>query len=437
MKIVFSFLIRLRFVIFIVLLVIIANALLAMYNLKQFEAFTIIELRQEGLLLAHALEAGIASSTEAADIPDLQMRIDRFVAARDYDIELNIILLEGEKSRIVASNVMDNIEETSPDEHQDLISSLQQGTPVVFIGEDNEQNDDDDEIPTNDESFDFRAKNHLNIMVPLIVNGSGIGSINARLSLDPLYKKKDAMSLSILIATIIEIILVLAGLAILTGYLIEERSKFIREETSRFQAELKALQAQINPHFLFNTLNSLSVLISEDPELAEDLTIEMADLYRSILGASKKVWWTISDEIDLIKNYLNIESIRLKEKLEFSIIMSPGSENIRIPCLIIEPLVENSIKHGINTAVFGGKVKIDILLNESLTIKVEDMLNTNADYPLSGDRTASEKTGIENIKKRLRILYGEKANFSLNLSRHGAVSMIIIKDAADFDYDKI
>jgi len=426
---------RLRYVILIVLLVVAANALLAMYNLEQFETFTTLALQREGLLLAHALEAGIASHAEAADTFELQKRIDRFVAARDFDIELNIILLDGKKSKIVASNIRGNIEETSEDEHRDLLASLKHGKPVISIGEGNEE--DDDEIPMDDEPFDFHAQRSLNIMVPLIVNEKGLGSINARLSLDPFYKKRDAIGLSILAATVIEILLVLAGLAILMRFLIEERSKLLQEETLRFQAELKALQAQLNPHFLFNTLNSLSVLITEDPELAEELTIEMADLYRGILGASKKVWWTLGEEIELVKNYLNIESVRLKEKIEFSIDISQGSENIRIPCLIIEPLVENAIKHGIKTAVFGGRIKIDIILNGDLTIKVEDALNTNDDYPTSSSHYESEKTGIENIRKRLHILYGEKANFSLDISGHGAVSTIIIKDAADMKHVEI
>jgi len=426
---------RLRYVILIVLLVVAANALLAMYNLEQFETFTTLELQQEGLLLAYALEAGIASHAEAADTLELQKRIDRFVAARDFDIELNIILLDGKKSKIVASNIRSNIEDASEDEHRDLLASLKHGKPVISIGEGNEE--DDDEIPMDDEPFDFHAQRSLNIMVPLIVNEKGLGSINARLSLDPFYKKRDAIGLSILAATFIEILLVLVGLAILMRFLIEERSKLLKEETLRFQAELKALQAQLNPHFLFNTLNSLSVLITEDPELAEELTIEMADLYRGILGASKKVWWTLGEEINLVKNYLNIESVRLKEKIEFSIDISEGSENIRIPCLIIEPLIENAIKHGIKTAVFGGRIKIDIIMNGDLTIKVEDALNTNDDYPTSSSHYESEKTGIENIRKRLHILYGEKADFSLDISGHGAVSTIIIKDAADVKHVEI
>jgi sensor histidine kinase YesM len=149
------------------------------------------------------------------------------------------------------------------------------------------------------------------------------------------------------------------------------------------------------------------------------------------------VLWSISDEIGLVKNYLNIESVRLKEKLEFSINISPGSENILIPCLIIEPLVENAITHGIKKAVFGGKIEIDIMFDNDLIITVKDTLNANDNYPISESTSSGEQIGIENIKKRLGIIYGEKAKFCLSITRHGALSTILINGMADFKYDGI
>ena len=435
-KIVLDYLIRLRFVILIILLVIVANTVLALYNLTQFEAFTTMELKHEGLLLSHALEAGIASYAEVEDIPGLQKRIDRFVAARDNDIEVNIMLLDGDKSSIVASNIKENIEETSQVEHQNLLASLRNGKPVVFIGEEGEGEENISKDNTKEETFDFRAEKFLSITIPIIVKSKGIGSINVKLSLIPLYQKKEAIKLSILIATVIEILLILAGLAILTRFLIAERSIFLEEAATRLQVELKALQSQINPHFLFNTLNSLSSLIPLDPALAEELTVEIADLFRRILGASQKGWWAINEELDLVKSYLNIESIRLKEKLKFSIETSHDMENIHIPCLIIEPLVENAVKHGINTAVHGGKIAIDIKLNNDLSIRVENILNTDENYPISGS-LSGEKTGIENIKKRLNIIYKENAKFTFSQTHEGAVSTIVIKNIRNSKNAKI
>lgn len=170
MKNLLGHLIRLRYLILIVLLVITANTILALYNLRQFEAITTLELKHEGLLLSHALEAGIASYAEVGDIRSIQEKIDRFVAARDNDVELNIILLEGEKSSIVASNIALNIEQTSADEHEDLLASLKHGKPVVYIGEDKDLDEDDEQVPETGadgaEPFDFHAEKFLNIMVP-------------------------------------------------------------------------------------------------------------------------------------------------------------------------------------------------------------------------------------------------------------------------------
>ena len=413
-----------------------ANTVLALYNLKQFETFTTMELKHEGLLLSHALEAGIASHAETEDIHGLQKKIDRFVAARDNDIEINIMLLDGDKSSIVASNIKENIEETSQVEHQNLLASLRNGKPVVFIGEGGEVEENISKDNVKKETFDFNAEKFLSITVPIIVKSKGIGSINVKLSLIPLYQKKEAIRLSILIATVIKILLILLGLAILTRFLLTERSIFLQEEATRVQAELKALQSQVNPHFLFNTLNSISSLIPLDPMLAEELTVEIADLFRRILGAGKKGWWAISEELDLIRSYLNIESIRLKEKLKFSIEISQGIESIYIPCLIVEPLVENAVKHGINTTVHGGKIAIDIKLNNDLSIRVEDVLNTDENYPIS-ESLSGEKTGIENIKKRLNIIYKENAKFTFSQTQQGAVSTIVIKNIRNFRNAKI
>jgi len=395
-----------------------------------------MELKHEGLLLSHALEAGIASHAEVEDIHGLQKKIDRFVAARDNDIEINIMLLDGDKSSIVASNIKENIEETSQVEHQNLLASLRNGKPVVFIGEGGEVEENISKDNVKKETFDFNSENFLSITVPIIVKSKGIGSINVKLSLIPLYQKKEAIRLSILIATVIEILLILLGLAILTRFLLTERSIFLQEEATQVQAELKALQSQVNPHFLFNTLNSISSLIPIDPMLAEELTVEIADLFRRILGAGKKGWWAISEELDLIRSYLNIESIRLKEKLKFSIEISQGIESIYIPCLIVEPLVENAVKHGINTTVHGGKIAIDIKLNNDLSIRVEDVLNTDENYPIS-ESLSGEKTGIENITKRLNIIYKENAKFTFSQTQQGAVSTIVIKNIRNFRNAKI
>ena len=439
MNTILSHFIRLRFAILIALLVIAGNALLAIYNVKQFESFSTIELQHEGLLLSHALETGISSSAEIRDIAALQKRIDRFSAARQNDIEINIVLLEGAKSRIVASNIYDNIEEASNEEHENLLKSIKNGKPVVLIcDKDDNDDDDDDQIPENLESlgkndFDFPDDHRfLDITVPLIIDGEGLGSINAKLSLRELDNKISKFKLSIYLATIAEIFMVLGGLAILIRHMIGEQSKLLKEESTRLEAELKALQSQINPHFLFNTLNSLSGLISENPDFAETLTLELSDFFRKVLGASKRGMWSVKDEMDLVRHYLNIERFRLKDRLSFSINVPEVLDPILIPCLIIEPLVENAVKHGINSVVCGGNIQVEIVMhNQDLIIRVEDILIIDENYPASTS-THGEQTGIANIKKRLNLVYGENATFKLTTSSEGGTSVIEIRNVRNF-----
>ncbi|MBU0996160.1 MAG: histidine kinase [Proteobacteria bacterium] len=445
MKVIYGIIFKIRFVILIISLIILTSAMPAIYTLKGFKDFSMLEIEHQGLLVAHALSAGIVTYTDIDNIKGIQERIDRFSEARENDVEINIMFVDGHTSRIVASNIKENIAETSPEEHENLLASLKYGKPVILIGD---ETGDDENSPENgtentdndtrSEIFDFHHKRFLSITVPIVLEGNGIGSINVKVSLADLYEKIGAIKQSIILVIAMGLLLLVSGLWVLTNLLLNENSRLMAEETTRIQAELKALQSQVNPHFLFNTLNSLSSLISDDPALAEELTLEMAGLYRKILGAGMKGWWTVNDEIELIRSYLKIESVRLRDRLKFSIDLAPFAETIRIPCLIIEPLVENAVKHGINQSIQGGEIAIDIILNGDLLIRVEDTLFVSEAYPLSSG-ALGEQSGIRNISKRLDLVYGEDAAITFDMSRQGtgAVSTIIIKNIGKYQNDNI
>ncbi|MBU2511156.1 histidine kinase [bacterium] len=445
MQNILGYLKQMRYAIMVILLVIIASTTLAFYNLKQFEEFSTFNLQREGILLSHILSASIVSREDLENTSGLQARIDRFTTSSESNIkfiELNIMLLEGDGSIIVASNEPGNIEETSEEEHENLLSSLKYGKPVVFIGveEDNDEDDENDAHPISDKSASFggfqKEKRFLSVTTPLIFDGKGLGSINTKLSLDPVDEKTGLIRLSLQIATIIEIVMVLAGFAILVKLFMDEKVNLLTEESMRYLAELKALQAQINPHFLFNTLNSLASLISASPERAENLTIEVSELFRKILGASRKGWWTLGEELELIRNYLNIESVRLGKNLKFSISSSQPLDTIFIPCLVIEPLVENAILHGINTSVLGGKIVIDIKGDTDLVVIVEDILTIDENYPLS-EASKGENIGIKNVCKRLNLVYGNAAELNLTTHQEGAIAVITIKNIRSFKYGNV
>ncbi|MFQ5676152.1 MAG: sensor histidine kinase [bacterium] len=213
---------------------------------------------------------------------------------------------------------------------------------------------------------------------------------------------------------------------ILFARLSEERTKLAEEEKLRLIAELKALQAQINPHFLFNTLNSLTTLVVTNAHEAENLIRDLSDWYRDVLGASRQARWDIGDEIELIRNYLKIESVRLGKRLSYDIECDDGLKAIVIPPLILQPLVENAVKHGIETFLSGGKIHVEIKGQaDRFDILIED---TRFDGDLVMEKQASVGTGsgIENVKKRLTIAFEGEAHFDLHFKENGAVVSIAV-----------
>ncbi len=122
------------------------------------------------------------------------------------------------------------------------------------------------------------------------------------------------------------------------------------------KAELEALRAKVNPHFFFNTLNSIASLISEDPEKAEEVVGKLSRLFRYTLEASNKDKVSLKQEVEFIKEYLDLEKVRLAERLEYEIKTDKDLEELMIPGMLLQPLVENSIKHGIAPLKNGGRI---------------------------------------------------------------------------------
>ena len=124
------------------------------------------------------------------------------------------------------------------------------------------------------------------------------------------------------------------------------------------QAEFELLQARIQPHFLFNTLNSIASLITTKPDRAEDAVLDLADLMRSSLTAGQKLI-PLSEEVELCEKYLQIESMRMGDRLQWQFTVSPEAAKINIPSLSLQPLVENAVLHGVSQIPAGGIIKLD------------------------------------------------------------------------------
>ena len=174
-----------------------------------------------------------------------------------------------------------------------------------------------------------------------------------------------------------------------------------RLEAAVKDAELQALKSQINPHFIFNSLNNIKALIIEDPGKAREMITHLSGLLRYSVQFSNKEKVTLENELAVVENYLRLESIQFEDRLRYKIEVGPETLDYKIPPMVIQMLAENAIKHGISTLPEGGEIKIrSHLENDALVVEV---INTGQ------LRTENETTGIglKNATDRLKLLFGK------------------------------
>jgi len=171
------------------------------------------------------------------------------------------------------------------------------------------------------------------------------------------------------------------------------------------QARLEALSSQINPHFLFNTLNSVSTLIRVNPEQARSMLMRLSRIMRQRLR-NQEHFSPLRDELDFVEDYLSIELVRFGDKLRVVKHIDPATLDMLVPSMLLQPLIENSIKHGISGKIDGGTVTLRTsLANGRLAIEVEDDGVGIPEAELS--RIFSKGIGVSNVKERLKVLYSQ------------------------------
>jgi signal transduction histidine kinase len=194
----------------------------------------------------------------------------------------------------------------------------------------------------------------------------------------------------------------------------------LRELTAR--AQMRALQAQINPHFLFNTLNVLANLIHSNPEKAERLTEELADIFRYALESTRVDSVSLDDELRFLESYLEIEKARFEERLSYSFDVDVQLRSMRILPMILQPLVENAVRHGIAPKVEGGEVRISAQMGDDhVVIVVED---TGMGYQ-SVSKHRGAGIGLTNVRERLQHLYGDTGTLKLETRRSGGTRAVL------------
>lgn len=178
------------------------------------------------------------------------------------------------------------------------------------------------------------------------------------------------------------------------------------------EAELRSLKAQLNPHFLFNALTTIGFLMQEAPSRALETLYSLTDLLRAVLRRTDGDFTTVSEELDIVASYLAIEKARFEERLTISIEIADDLLDYQIPALVLQPLVENAVKHGIASKAEGGAVTISGRLDSdmagltSLVLTVVDSGVGTSDFVLHN--RASESVGLNNIERRLDTYFGKR-----------------------------
>lgn len=197
----------------------------------------------------------------------------------------------------------------------------------------------------------------------------------------------------------------------------ELESAHLSEQLAK--ARLQALQTQIQPHFLFNTLQTIAILTHKEPETAEQMLVKLGDLLRSVMDNEEKPLVTLKQELDFVRQYLEIQQIRFGDRLIITWEIEPESESLQVPTMLLQPVVENAIEHGISRNSIPGEISLSTKSNtDHMLLKVEDNGN-------GSPRISKQGRGLANTQRRLETLYGDDASLDFVSTTLGGASVMI------------
>ncbi|MGD0831508.1 MAG: histidine kinase, partial [Terracidiphilus sp.] len=216
------------------------------------------------------------------------------------------------------------------------------------------------------------------------------------------------------------------GVALKVWNALRLEKKLEEQKRLLLEARLDALQRQINPHFLFNTLNSIASLVRIKPELAREMTVKLANILRALLKDHDS-YVPLSDELKFTDDYLDIEVVRFgADKLRVEKQIDPRTLGVLVPSILLQPLIENSIKHGLEPRLKGGTVTLRSQLNgDRVRIEVADDGVGMGNRPATALRRNGAGIGMKNVQERLDVLYGNQASFSV-VSNPGRGTLVSI-----------
>ena len=204
----------------------------------------------------------------------------------------------------------------------------------------------------------------------------------------------------------------------LVYYINTIKVKQLQLEANLKESQLNTLKGQINPHFMFNSLNNIRGLMLEDADVARNMLTNLSETLRYSLTKSELNSISLEDELEMVENYVEISKIQFEDRLQFETHIDEDALNKQIPPMIIQMLVENSLKHGISNIKKGGQVTLSTFIkDDQLQIEV-----TNSGTLQKSEN--STQVGLKNIKKRLELLYGQNATFTLKELENNVVATI-------------
>jgi two-component system, LytTR family, sensor kinase len=225
-----------------------------------------------------------------------------------------------------------------------------------------------------------------------------------------LYKKEIIFDLSVFLGQSVFYAIIFflwATLYFIYNYF-ERYNKSLKYETHVKEIELNNLKSQINPHFIFNALNTIRALVDEDPQKSKQAINQLSNILRSSLTIEKRGLTKFEDEMVMVKDYLGLESIRFEERLLTEFDIAPGSNDFLVPPLMIQTLVENGVKHGISKLTKGGIIQVTTkIVDNALKIRIRN----SGHYVNGHDKDAG--IGLTNTIQRLNLLYGDSAYFKI------------------------
>lgn len=252
----------------------------------------------------------------------------------------------------------------------------------------------------------------LRIPISLITGRAGV--------LDSAYDPDQILGLSAFYI----IILFLWSVFYFTYHYIEQYNKSLKYEASMIEIELNNLKKQLNPHFIFNALNSIRALVDENPKKSKQAINQLSNILRNSLTFEKKTLTKFDDELKIVKDYLSLESVRFEERLKTDIQIHPESSNFRVPPFMIQTLVENGIKHGISRLTEGGTIQL-ITQVEKNRLKI--YIRNSGNIVNGARRGKASGHGISNTVQRLKLLYGDDASFRIvNENNNFVLTEVII-----------